>query len=125
MSSCDYDKNTVKFDNYESATNAEFFEKGWIPTLLVNKKMTNILVETNLDTNDHFFRYSIPDDEIRMLETILVPTKQENLQYPNELLRSEKDLKSFLLMEKNDSINIAIEPTKNFIYGWNYKRNGG
>ncbi|GEM_PF-3513663 len=125
ISSCDYDNNTVKFDNYDSATNAKFFEKGWIPALLVNKQMTNILVKTNLDTNEFFFKYSIPDDEIRKLETILVRTEQENPQYPKELLRSESNLKSFLLMEKNDSINIAIEPRKNIIYGWNYKRNGG
>lgn len=125
--SCVYDSTTYKVANYEDAIKGKFFEKGWIPVFLINKKMTNIHLKTNVDTNDFFFSYNIPRTHIEQLKPNLKPVKKEDINMPNKILKlSPKILNEigntpehFIIIEKNDSIEIALDIKKNLVYGWN------
>ena len=125
--SCVYDSTTYKITDYEYAINGKLFEKGWIPNLLINKKMENIYLKTNVDTNNFFFTYNIPRTQIQQLKLNLKPIKKDDIKMPNKNLNlSTKILNEvkntpeyFLIIEKNDSIKIGLDINKSLLYGWN------
>ena len=116
--SCNYDSKTSKFHDYKSAVKMNVFEQGWIPNSLINENMKNIYVKSNLDTNEFFFYYNIPKKEIYKLEKKLTPMTNENVTISKEFSLSKTELKKYLLIEKNDSINIALDFKNNLVYGW-------
>lgn len=116
--SCNYDTRTSKFEDYKSAVKMNVFEQGWIPNSLINENMKNIYVKSNLDTNEFFFYYNIPKKEIYKLEKKLTPMTNENVTISKEFSLSKTELKKYLLIEKNDSINIALDLKNNLVYGW-------
>ncbi|AYO57380.1 hypothetical protein CO230_04125 [Chryseobacterium sp. 6424] len=124
--SCVYDSSTYKISNYDYAVRGNLFEKGWIPQILINEEMKNIYLKTNVDSNNFFFRFNLPKAYVQQLTQKLKPIKKQNVKLPNNILKLDakllKEIKNipdyFLLVEKNDSVNVALDLKKNIVYGW-------
>ncbi len=124
--SCVYDSSTYKISNYDYAVRGNLFEKGWIPQILINEEMKNIYLKTNVDSNNFFFRFNLPKTYVQQLTQKLKPIKKQNVKLPNNILKLDakllKEIKNipdyFLLVEKNDSVNVALDLKKNIVYGW-------
>ena len=124
--SCVYDSSTYKISNYDYAVRGNLFEKGWIPQILINEEMKNIYLKTNVDSNNFFFRFNLPKNYVQQLTQKLKPIKKQNVKLPNNILKLDakllKEIKNipdyFLLVEKNDSVNVALDLKKNIVYGW-------
>ena len=124
--SCVYDSSTYKISNYDYAVRGNLFEKGWIPQILINEEMKNIYLKTNVDSNNFFFRFNLPKNYVKQLTQKLKPIKKQNVKLPNNILKLDakllKEIKNipdyFLLVEKNDSVNVALDLKKNIVYGW-------
>ena len=88
--------------------------------------MKNIYLKTNVDSNNFFFRFNLPKNYVQQLTQKLKPIKKQNVKLPNNILKLDakllKEIKNipdyFLLVEKNDSVNVALDLKKNIVYGW-------
>lgn len=121
LASCSFETIESNFATYEEALNKNYFEKGWIPKELVNKKMKKIYVKNDLDRNTCIFSYQLPSSEIEILEENLIRFEQNYTERLN-IKNSKWFEKDILNLPKYRSNNfkhgIAINKDKRIVYGW-------
>ena len=122
---CDFDQNERKYKTYEDAKLDNLFEKGWIPKELIYRSMSNIIVKSNLDLNTCFFAYNLSSKDLENIKGKIASgqlkyKKTERIDIPkSETKQIDKlDKYSFVLLNKTDTIQIAIDNNEDRFYGW-------
>lgn len=124
LSSCDLDQKENRYIDYEKATEAYFWIKGWIPKILIKKSMTDIYVRNNLDLNTCIFSYKLAPSDIDSLQSYLLETdtefkKPRRIKAPEWWIRNAQAIeKRYYIMDNIDSVFIAIDFQNSKIYGW-------
>ena len=121
FSSCNLDQVDSKYSDFESADNDGFFTKGWIPSGIVFKSMTNIYLRSNLDVNTCVFNYNLSETDIEKLKLRVTPTKIKfkelrSINTPSHWNKSINSLNCYVY--ESNLVYLAIDEENNIIYGW-------
>jgi hypothetical protein len=125
LSSCNFEQHKDTYSTYNEAKKSELFEKGWIPSELISKSMTDIFQLTSPDYNTCIFNFTVSKNKIDSLRKKMNTTSEkltilDGLIISAKWVNSVNKLNHFVFITKDDNkyIFIAIDDTKNKIYGW-------
>ena len=123
--SCNFEQTKNTYATYEKAKNDGLFDKGWIPSELEYKSITDVFQLTSADYNTCIFNFTISKNEIEGLRKKVKPTSEkltvlDGLTIPTNWINSVNKLNHFTFISKYDDkyIFIAIDDTTNKVYGW-------
>ena len=125
LQSCDFDQVEDKYADYNSAFNDQLFEKGWIPLELAFNSMTDIYQRTNVDLNTCVFSFKLSKTDIETVKQKALLTKAiiehpRRIDLPSEWVKTVNSLDKYilLLLDRTDSVRLAIDDQNGIIYGW-------
>ena len=123
--SCNLDQVEVNYSDFESAKKDDFFEKGWVPSELVFKSMTDIYQRANLDLNSCIFSFKVSKTDINLIKQKSYPSSTKfkhpkGIKLPSDWAVAVDKLDHYLYttVDKNDSVYLTIDNQVGKIYGW-------